>query len=97
MSRYESRLQRCHDKVYAAFRELQQLRTPPSPDPEPPSAPSPAQPDPSVSAGPILVANTISRNEPITPARQIRLRTPVGQVPDLPIAPETENSEDDDK
>jgi hypothetical protein len=37
MSRYESRLQRCHDKAYAALRELQKSRisqpTPPEPQP----------------------------------------------------------------
>ena len=37
MSRYESRLQRVHDKAYAALRELQQSRTaaPSQPDPAP--------------------------------------------------------------
>jgi hypothetical protein len=31
MSRYEARHQRCHDKAYAALRELQKSRVPPSP------------------------------------------------------------------
>ena len=103
MSRYESRLQRCHDKAYAALRELQKLRTLPSPDLEQPPASSPAQPDPaattsnpSVSAGAIFVENQISRNEP-DPAPEIRLRTPVGQVPYLPSPPESRNSEDHDR
>jgi hypothetical protein len=92
MSRYESRLQRCHDKAYAALRELQQLRTPPAPDPEPP----PAQPEPAAAP---TVENIISRNEPTDradPPPEMPQCTPVGQVPDLPIAPEPENSEDHD-
>ena len=59
MSRYESRLQRVHDKAYAALRELQQSRpavpTAPS-DPPAASGPAPEPPptptySPSVSAG----------------------------------------------
>jgi hypothetical protein len=119
MSRYESRLQRVHDKAYAALRELQQLRTPPSapspahPDPTPPRAeieptpldrasplapPQPAQIalNPSVSAG-AAPSNTISPIEPSTPAPEIHLRTPVGQVPDLPSPPKAGNSEDHDR
>jgi len=90
MSRYESRLQRCHDKAYVALRELQQLRTPPSPDP------AITTESPSVSAG-ITPSKTISPNEPSTPAPKIHLCTPVGQVPDLPIPPERGNSENNDK
>ncbi len=59
MSRYESRLQRVHDKAYSALRELQQSRTH-SPsvsagaNPEPPSAaPAPPDDNPSVCAGEI--------------------------------------------
>jgi hypothetical protein len=72
MSRYESRLQRCHDKAYAALRELQHLRasqptapTPPVPESDPPPEPAPASTadNPSVSAG-SFVENEISPNEP---------------------------------
>ena len=92
MSRYESRLQRVHDKAYTALRELQQFRAshPTLPEPEPVPAATP---------GPTLVENKISRNEPTAPPRSspdIHLCTPVGQVPDLPNAPETGNLEDHD-
>src|SRR3984893_16606695 len=50
MSRYESRLQRVHDKAYAALRELQQFRA---------SHPTPPEPEPAPA-----VENKISRNEP---------------------------------
>jgi hypothetical protein len=99
MSRYESRLQRVHDKAYAALRELQHLRTSqPSTPPDNPSVSAGASdtPNPSVSEG-TSPSNTISPIEPSTPAPKIRLCTPVGQVPDLPSPPETENSEDHDK
>ena len=101
MSRYESRHQRCHDKAYAALRELQRLRTPPSADPEPPTAPSPAQPDPaqpepaltthnpSVSAGASCAENKKSPNEPSA----IHLCTPIPAAPD---ASPSGNSEDND-
>jgi len=73
MSRYESRLQRVHDKAYAALRELQQLRasqpsvpTPTEPEPTPAGAPDPTPKadNPSVSAE-AFVENEISR-EPTT-------------------------------
>jgi hypothetical protein len=86
MSRYEARHQRTHDKAYKALRELQQARAS-QPAPAPPPAPEPA------------VENKIVPNEPTaTPdsSPNIHLCTPVGQVPDLPTAPETENSEDHD-
>jgi hypothetical protein len=85
MSRYEARHQRTHDKAYATLRELQQSRV---------SHPEPAPEPPSVSAEEILP------NEPsATPdsSSNIHLCTPVGQVPDLPTAPPTENSEDHDR
>jgi hypothetical protein len=44
MSRYESRLQRVHDKAYAALRELQSKRPAPQPDPEPANKKSPNEP-----------------------------------------------------
>jgi hypothetical protein len=78
MSRYEARHQRTHDKAYAALRELQQARA---------SQPEPAPP----------VENKIVRNEPSAPpasSPDIHLCTPVEQVPDLPNAPQNENSED---
>src|SRR5579859_1662576 len=50
MSRYESRLQRVHDKAYAALRELQQARPSQPADPEPPPAPSPAPSGPAPAA-----------------------------------------------
>jgi hypothetical protein len=81
MSRYESRHQRVHDKAYAALRELQKAR-----------ASQPAQPPPSPEKENL-------RNEPTAPSRSspdIHLCTPVAQVPDLPSAPKTENSEDHD-
>ena len=92
MSRYESRLQRCHDKAYAALRELQQLRNaqPTPPQPEPP----PADQHPTAAPG---AENMISRNEPTDradPPPEMPQCTPVGQVPDLPSAPESRNSED---
>jgi hypothetical protein len=72
MSRYEARHQRCHDKAYAALRELQRSRTaqptaptPPVPDPEP--APAPTADNPSVSAGTPGVENEISPNKPTAP------------------------------
>ena len=46
MSRYESRLQRVHDKAYAALRELQQLRA------SQPSVPTPAEPEPILAGAP---------------------------------------------
>jgi hypothetical protein len=84
MSRYEARHQRTHDKAYAALRELQQARAS-QPEPAPPPAPEPA------------VENKIVPNEPTAspePSPHIHLCTPVGQVPDLPSAEKTENSED---
>jgi hypothetical protein len=57
MSRYESRLQRVHDKAYAALRELQHLR-------EPPPAASPAPPDPP----PTAQASARGPSRPITQA-----------------------------
>jgi hypothetical protein len=87
MSRYESRHQRVHDKAYAALRELQKSRA---------SQPTPPEPEPP----PAAVENKIVRNEPTaTPdsSPDIHHCTPVGQVPDLPAAPEIENSEDHDR
>jgi len=73
MSRYESRLQRVHDKAYAALRELQQSRTADSP-----SVSAGADPEPE---------NKKSPNEPTDPPEtspNIHLCTPVEQVLDLP-------------
>jgi hypothetical protein len=82
MSRYESRLQRCHDKAYAAFRELQRSRddqpSPPAPHspaacagavqpaPDPEPPPAPTTHNPSVSAG-FSVQNKDLPNEPTAP------------------------------
>ena len=77
MSRYESRLQRIHDKAYAALRELQQSRVsqpipsepPPASSPDPPPTqpdPAPASGNPTVSAG-ISSEAKISPNEPSAP------------------------------
>ena len=84
MSRYEARHQRCHDKAYAALRELQKSR---APEPEPPpaagvSAGADLTDNPSVSAG-ISVEHRISPNEP----------TAIPLCPPAP-APKIENSED---
>ena len=101
MSRYESRLQRVHDKAYAALRELQQSQATPAthnPSATAGAAPPPAQPEPtpphnpSVSEGTHTVENEIPPNEPTAPA-DLLPDMPVGQVPDLPIAPNTQNSE----
>ncbi len=62
MSRYEARHQRCHDKAYAALRELQQSRVPVVPPP----AASPAQPDPA-SPAPDPAASPVPE-PPSTPA-----------------------------
>ena len=71
MSRYESRLQRCHDKAYAALRELQRLRgdqpSPPTLDGPAVSAGVPAlptQPDPA--ATPTPDNPSVSEGEPLT-------------------------------
>ena len=85
MSRYESRHQRVHDRAYAALRELQQARKSQPTEPEPPPA--------------VSVENKKSPNEPTAApdsSPHIHLCTPVGQVPDLPTTPPTENSEDHD-
>jgi hypothetical protein len=88
MSRYESRHQRVHDKAYAALRELQKSRIA---QPDPPPAPC-------VSEAPSL-EKTMFPNEPTAtpgPSPHIHLCTPVGQVPGLPAAQESRNSEDHD-
>jgi hypothetical protein len=96
MSRYESRLQRVHDRAYSALRELQQFRASQSaattpPEPEPAAAPR---------ATPCVETKKL-RNEPTPPvdsSPEIHLCPPVGQVPDpvpdLPSAAKSENSED---
>jgi len=106
MSRYESRLQRVHDKAYAALRELQQSRAyspsvsaganpepPTPPDPEPPSAAS-ARPDdnPSLSAG-TTPENEISPNEPSAPPAS---SPGIHLCPPVP-AGQSGNSEDNDR
>jgi hypothetical protein len=99
MSRYEARHQRTHDKAYATLRELQKARAV-SPSvsagasPEP--APAPPAPDQHPTSN-IQYPIQIVRNEPTAPpasSPDIHLCTPVDQVPDLPIAPQNENSED---
>jgi hypothetical protein len=92
MSRYESRHQRVHDKAYAALRELQRSRAA-NPTVNAEVIPTP---NPSVSAR-SSVENQILPNEPTTTpdsSPDIHLCTPVGQVPDLPSAPRSGNSED---
>jgi hypothetical protein len=91
MSRYESRLQRVHDKAYAALRELQQSRVTPD-SPSVSAGATPATANPSVSEGTPSAENEISPNEPTAPADPMP-DMPVGQVPDLPISPNTQNSE----
>ena len=95
MSRYESRLQRVHDKAYAALRELQQSRASQPTPPEPPPAVSPdppPTPNPSVSAG-TSPETKISPNEPSAPPASspgIHVCTPVP-------AGQNGNSEDPDR
>jgi len=89
MSRYESRHQRCHDKAYAALRELQQLRN------EQPSAPTPPEPKPAP-AGALSGENKKLPNEPSAPqlfSSDIHLCTPILAAPD---ASPCKNSEDHD-
>jgi hypothetical protein len=95
MSRYESRLQRVHDRAYSALRELQQFRV------SQPAAAIPPEPEPAAAPGPTpCVENKKWRNEPTAPADsspEIHLCPPVEQVPDVPDLPsvaESENSED---
>jgi hypothetical protein len=95
MSRYESRLQRCHDKAYAALRELQRSRSeqPAPPTPDGPAVSAAAQP---ASESISCVENKNLRNEPTDPPSSspgIHLSTPVGQVDDLPSPPESANSD----
>jgi hypothetical protein len=81
MSRYESRLQRCHDKAYAALRELKRSRG---------DQPSPPTHSPSVSEGTPGLENNVLRNEPAALPRtspDIHLCPP-------PAPAETGNSED---
>ncbi len=106
MSRYESRLQRVHDKAYATLRELQQSRAsqPTPPEPPPTSSPDPEAPilptiTPSVSAGAIPVSagtspeNENSPNEPsATPASSPGIHL----CPPIP-AGQNGNSEDHDR
>ena len=62
MSRYESRLQRVHDKAYAALRELQQPR---ASQPTPPEPPPVASSDPAASTdGPSVSAEEIPHHNP---------------------------------
>jgi hypothetical protein len=102
MSRYESRLQRVHDKAYAALRELQRVTAPsvsagesqPDPPPAPSLAPTPSESasadNPSVSAG-ATVENKKLRNEPSAPP----LSSPdIHLCPPIPDASPTANSED---
>jgi hypothetical protein len=86
MSRYESRLQRVHDKGYTALRDLQKSRVspPPPPNPDPPAH------NPSVSAGEIPVDHKIWRNEPTAPLalRPIFTSAPRwGRSPTSPTCP----------
>ena len=92
MSRYESRHQRCHDKAYAALRELQQARaSQPASPPDPPPAPSPS-PAPSVENKKLPSEPTATPDS----SPDIHLCPPVGQVDALPSAPPSGNSEDHD-
>jgi hypothetical protein len=99
MSRYESRHQRCHDKAYAALRELQKSRVPqpPATTPTPAALPAKADPtqpeptpiphNPSVSEGTPCPANKMP-NEPADP--------PLSS-PDIHLCqPQNETSEDHD-
>ena len=81
MSRYESRLQRVHDKAYAALRELQKAR-----------ASQPPAPSPSVSAGAPPVENKKLPNEPGAPPRS---SPDIHLCPPIPT-PESGNQEDQD-
>jgi hypothetical protein len=102
MSRYESRLQRVHDKAYTALRELQQSPANSPSVSEGDTTPTPPEPDPPPAADQhpksnIRPANL--RNEPDAPppsSPDIHLCTPVRQVPDLPGAPPSGSSEDHD-
>ena len=93
MSRYESRLQRVHDKAYAALRELQQSRlTPSTHSPSVSAGAVPPTHNSSVSEGAPSVENKISPNEPTAPPTS---------SPDIPLctpvpAAQNENSEDHD-
>ena len=87
MSRYESRLQRVHDKAYAALRELQQSRaSQPTPSEPPPT------PNPSVSAG-TSPETKISPNEPSAPPAS---SPGIHLCPPVP-AGQNGNSEDHDR
>jgi hypothetical protein len=83
MSRYESRLQRVHDKAYAALRELQskpQRGVPPEPVSQPEAAPEPAS----------SVENKKLPNEPSAPPRP---SPDIHLCPPIPT-PESGTSED---
>ncbi len=96
MSRYESRLQRVHDKAYAALRELQQSRAtsagiPLAPDPAPPPSASPTTPDPAPSsyagASPTAHNPSVSEGTPgveneISPNEPT---APADPLPDTPV------------
>jgi len=81
MSRYESRLQRVHDKAYAALRELQKAR-----------ASQPPAPSPSVSAEAPPIENKKLPNEPGAPPRP---SPDIHLCPPIPT-PESGNQEDQD-
>jgi hypothetical protein len=94
MSRYESRLQRCHDKAYAALRQLQQLRAsqpsapmPPAPDPEPSTASSPEPPPEPVPAPTIDNPSVSAGTSPSTHNPSVSAGSPSVENQKSPIEP----------
>jgi hypothetical protein len=91
MSRYESRLQRVHDKAYAALRELQQSRAHrPSvsagADPES-SAVSPTPPEPPPAASPDPAASTHSPSVSAEETPTITPSVSAGTSPETSLSP----------
>jgi len=109
MSRYESRLQRVHDKAYAALRELQQSRTvapnqSPSvsagASPEPASPPAPPDPPPAANQHPNPTSNIrpkYRQTNPPTRRQKCPSAPPWGRSPTCPFPRERGNSEDHDE
>jgi hypothetical protein len=107
MSRYESRLQRVHDKAYTALRELQQSRayspsvsageTQPVSEPEPPAAldshpaPSPTPPPATPATAPSVSAGEIPTHNPSVSAGEIPIENQ--KSPNEPTTP-TDSSPD---
>jgi hypothetical protein len=113
MSRYESRLQRVHDKAYAALRELQQSRahnpsvsagadpesSAPSPDHAPTPAASPTQPPVVPPTAPSVSEGEIAIDTTISPNEP---STPPASSPGIHLCPpvpagQNTNSEEHDR